>query len=228
MAKSYIHELGDRLSNGFTADNLPKHIKEIAPIMYNDGSNNFNSIQGALNGKMDKQTAGNISEPVYIENGIAKIATNVATKDELNAKQNSLTAGDNITIDGNTISSDQIFVANYGTTTFAEIKAALNAGKLCVAFRSNRYYYTVFSENTYMVFVSPSGQNTIYSMTLLNSDKWLNSVITFQSKLTFDTSPTAGSTNPVTSNGIKSAIDTVNAKGLTVKEISGEQVICFE
>ena len=54
MAKSYIHELGDRLSNGFTADNLPKHIKEIAPIMYNDGRNNFNSIQSALNDKFDK------------------------------------------------------------------------------------------------------------------------------------------------------------------------------
>ena len=49
-----------------------------------------------------------------------------------------------------------------------------------------------------------------------------------QSALDFDTTPTAGSTNPVTSDGIKTAIDTVNAKGLTVKEISGEQVICFE
>lgn len=49
-----------------------------------------------------------------------------------------------------------------------------------------------------------------------------------QSALTFDTTPTAGSTNPVTSDGIKSAIDTVNAKGIIVKEISGEQVICFE
>ena len=49
-----------------------------------------------------------------------------------------------------------------------------------------------------------------------------------QNRLTFDTAPTAGSNNPVTSNGIKTAIDTVNAKGLTVKEISGEQVICFE
>lgn len=51
---------------------------------------------------------------------------------------------------------------------------------------------------------------------------------TYQKKLTFDTTPTAGSTNPVTSEGIKTAIDTVNAKGITVKEISGEQVICFE
>ena len=49
-----------------------------------------------------------------------------------------------------------------------------------------------------------------------------------QNRLTFDSAPTAGSNNPVTSDGIKTAIDTVNAKGLTIKEISGEQVICFE
>ena len=34
------------------------------------------------NSKMDRQTVGNVSEPVYLENGIAKIATNVATKTE--------------------------------------------------------------------------------------------------------------------------------------------------
>ena len=49
-----------------------------------------------------------------------------------------------------------------------------------------------------------------------------------QNSLTFDDEPTAGSKNPVTSDGIKKAIDTANAKGITVKEISGEQVICFE
>ena len=51
---------------------------------------------------------------------------------------------------------------------------------------------------------------------------------TYQKKLTFDSEPKAGSNNPVTSDGIKKAIDAVNAKGLTIKEISGEQVICFE
>ena len=51
---------------------------------------------------------------------------------------------------------------------------------------------------------------------------------TYQKKLTFDSAPKAGSNNPVTSDGIKKAIDAVNAKGLTIKEISGEQVICFE
>ena len=40
------------------------------------------------NSKMDRQSAGNASEPVYIENGIAKIATNVATTGNLEAKLN--------------------------------------------------------------------------------------------------------------------------------------------
>ena len=58
---------------------------------------------------------------------------------------------------------------------------------------------------------------------------------TYQKKLTFDTTPTAGSTNPVTSEGIKKAlevlqsnIDTADAKGIVINEIDGENVICFE
>ena len=40
------------------------------------------------NSKMDKQTVGSATEPVYLENGKAKVATDVATKDELNTKLN--------------------------------------------------------------------------------------------------------------------------------------------
>ena len=36
------------------------------------------------NNKRDNQTVGSVSEPVYLENGIAKIATGVATKTDLN------------------------------------------------------------------------------------------------------------------------------------------------
>ena len=120
--------------------------------------------------------------------------------------QTELTAGDNITIAGNTISSDQLFVAIYGTTTYSEVKAAYEAGKICMAIRDKRYYYFTYSEN-YFRFVSPSGASTIYSLTLFSSNSWSNSVISFQSTLTFDTAPTAGSNNPVTSDGIKTAID---------------------
>ena len=121
--------------------------------------------------------------------------------------QTELTAGDNITIDGNTISSNQVFAATYGTTTYAEVMAAYNAGKICVAIKDDRYYYFIYSENTYIRFVSPSGSNTIYSVTLFSSDRWANTVVSLQSKLTFDSAPTAGSNNPVTSDGIKTALD---------------------
>lgn len=50
------------------------------------------------NSKMDNQSVGNVSEPVYLENGIAKVATNVATNGKLNAKLN--VDGSNATTEG--------------------------------------------------------------------------------------------------------------------------------
>ena len=163
------------------------------------------------NSKMDNQSVGNVSEPVYLENGIAKVATNVATKDELATKQNNLTEGDNITIDGNTISSDQKFVATYGTTTYKEVKAAYDAGKICTVFKNNRYYYIKSIDAASIMFASSNGKDTLYSLTLSSADSWSTYTGQLQSKLTFDTTPTAGSTNPVTSDGIKTSLDVSNA-----------------
>lgn len=176
-------------------------------------------------------TAGTADKAVADSSG-NNIVNTYATKTEVNAKQNNLTAGDNITIDGNTISSDQIFVATYGTTKYAEVKAAYDAGKLCTVFKDKRYYYIKLIDTTSIMFTSSSfassTDNTIYTLTLSSSDSWSTYTGSLQSKLTFDTAPKAGSTNPVTSNGIKTAIDTIDAKGIIVKEISGEPVICFE
>ena len=175
-------------------------------------------------------TAGTADKAVADNSG-NNIVNTYATKTELNAKQNNLTAGNNITIDGNTISSNQIFVATYGTTKYAEVLAAYNAGKLCTVFKDKRYYFIKLIDTTSIMFTSSfasSTANTIYSLTLSSSDSWTTYTGSLQSKLSFDTVPKAGSTNPVTSNGIKTAIDTIDAKGITVKEISGEQVICFE
>ena len=145
-----------------------------------------------------------------------------------NSKQNSLTAGDNITIDGNTISSDQVFVATYGTTKYAEVKAAYDAGKICTVVYDERYFYFNLIDYRHAVFVSVKEGNEISIVAVGSGNTWSFSTVNFQPKLTFDSAPKAGSNNPVTSKGIKTAIDTVNAKGLTIKEISGEQVICFE
>lgn len=121
--------------------------------------------------------------------------------------QTELTAGDNITIDGNTISSDQVFVATYGTTKYAEVKAAYDAGKICAARSNTHYYYLTFIDTDLIWFVSTFPRPTIYSLKLTSTDKWESYNPWLQTKLTFDTSPKAGSNNPVTSDGIKNALD---------------------
>ena len=121
--------------------------------------------------------------------------------------QTELIAGDNITIDGNTISSDQVFVAKYGITKYAEVKAAYDAGKICTVFKDNyRCYLTEVIANGFK-FGSITPIPNIYSLTLKSDDSWSAANVLLQRKLTFDTTPTAGSHNPVTSDGIKTALD---------------------
>ena len=58
------------------------------------------------NSKMDRQSVGNASEPVYLENGIAKVATNVATIGNLDKKLN--VDGSNATTVGVTAMMKQV------------------------------------------------------------------------------------------------------------------------
>lgn len=120
--------------------------------------------------------------------------------------QTELTAGNNITIDGNTISSDQVFVATYGTTTYQEIKNAHDAGKICMVFRNDLYYYINLIEKNRIRFISQTPNPAFGMLTVHSNDSWETSNSWLQSRLTFDAAPTAGSTNPVTSDGIKKAI----------------------
>ena len=121
--------------------------------------------------------------------------------------QTELTPGNNVTITDNVISSNQVFVATYGTTTYAEVKAAYDAGKICTVFRNSRYYYVIWINRDYIEFMSSNEKNTLYFVSVTSGNHWTTNTSLLQSKLTFDTTPTAGSTNPVTSDGIKTALD---------------------
>ena len=116
--------------------------------------------------------------------------------------QTELTAGNNVAIANNVISSNQVFVATYGTTKYAEIKNAHDAGKICIVFYDFRYYYLNVSDNRHIVFVSVNEYNEIYTVSVGSGNTWSSSSGKLQRKLTFDTTPTAGSKNPVTSDGI--------------------------
>lgn len=125
-----------------------------------------------------------------------------------NSKQNSLIAGDNITIDSDTISSNQVFVATYGTTKYAEVKAAYDAGKICIVKKGDTFaqIYAVTLSNIRFVMHNPVTQ-TALSYNVNTNNTWTDAGYTAQNRLTFDTAPKAGSSNPVTSDGIKTAIN---------------------
>ena len=121
--------------------------------------------------------------------------------------QTELTAGDNVTIDGNTISSDQVFVAKYGTTTYQEIKNAYDAGKICTVSKDNNNYYLRTVTAAALAFATSNAAGMMYALTVSSANIWNTYSFSAQSKLTFDTTPMAGSNNPVTSDGIKTALD---------------------
>nr|DAW36090.1 MAG TPA: Peptidase [Caudoviricetes sp.] len=217
---------------------------------------------GKWDAKMDKQTVGSESVPVYLENGIAKEATGVATKAELEAKQDKLTAGDLITIANNVVSAANVLkptdISNDPNKDFDNLPAdnVLYYKKSSTDFanqpeRGAYRFIQWTSSDYYSIQIAIDGNNQFfarssYRKTPSDTFKTWRPWIKLQEKLTFDETPTAGSTNPVTSGGIKAAIDaeataradadtalggridTVDAKGLTVKEIDGEQVLCFE
>ena len=159
-----------------------------------------------------KQTEADLANAVskVHEHGNKSVLDGITSSDiaNWNGKQNSLTAGDNITIDGDTISADrQIFYAIYGSSTYDEVIAAYNAGK--AVFCDNHIIRDV-SDNL-IVFVRTqinSGNGMIDEYYLTKFNTWQKSGnIICQKKLTFDSAPTAGSNNPVTSDGIKTALN---------------------
>ena len=158
---------------------------------------------------------GSESVPVYSNRGTPKSCLTSelkAGKDDdgnviKNTYQKKLLAGNNITIDGSTISSDQIFVATYGTTKYAEVKAAYDAGKICTVFNNDLYYYINLIDKNRIRFISQTPNPVFGIVTVFSNDSWEKSNSWLQSRLTFDSAPTAGSNNPVTSDGIKTALD---------------------
>lgn len=94
----------------------------------------------------------------------------------------------------------------------------------CYIFANNPFRSLYINPNKYL----NSDTNSSYMTQDIFNTLTLTKINPSIDDVTLDTTPTAGSKNPVTSDGIKTAIGTVDAKGLTIKEISGEEVICFE
>lgn len=275
-------------------------------------------LNNRVNATLPYWSLGSTSKPVYFKNGVATEATGVAAKTELEAKQDKLTAGDLITIANNVVSAANVLkptdISNDPNKDFDNLPAdnVLYYKRSSTDFANQpehgAYRFIQWtSSDYYSIQIAIDGNNQFfarssYRKTPSDTFKTWRPWIKLQEKLTFDETPTAGSTNPVTSGGIKAAIDaestarsdadtalgsristlegktklsdfmddittgtysetgsapvngqavasavgaeatarseadaaldgridTVDARGLTVKEIDGEQVLCFE
>ena len=207
MAESYISELGDSLSHGVANTNGDR-VKIIAPKLYNDGNGNHPSIATALSGKAaSNHTHGNIANggtlqtnDITIANGDKLVVTD--------SSDSSKVARASIAFDGSTTTK--------ALTPKGTFEAFAKSGDITTAIQA--------------LDVSSVGGDGKYISAISETDGKISATAT-----TMDTTPTAGSTNPVTSDGIKTAlevlqsnIDTADAKGIVIKEINGENVICFE
>ena len=100
-----------------------------------------------------------------------------------------------------------------GTLTEAQLQALQTNSMLRIKL-NNEYYYLNDDESTPgMIVYSHTGYDTSgkdkYFAVTVATRAWSLTTIEFQSKLTFDSTPTQDSSNPVTSDGIKKYIDTI-------------------
>lgn len=113
----------------------------------------------------------------------------------------------------------QNFFAIYQSTTFDEIYSAYQAGKAVSMIKENTIVLPLqYITSTVAKFYWASGSSV--ELYYVDSTKWYHESLNLQTLLTFDTTPTAGSTNPVTSGGIKTAIDSA-AGSATAKKFTG-------
>lgn len=69
----------------------------------------------------------------------------------------------------------QVFVANYGVTTFAEVKAALDANKICTMTYNGEIFIATYYDNTGVLFTNTQGDYCDIA-TLSSSDVWSSNV----------------------------------------------------
>lgn len=110
---------------------------------------------------------------------------------------------------------NDFFYCTYGTTTFAEIQAAITDGKVPVCIYGNEYYYLCSKTSAVYTFFNYTYTGNMAKFVWCRGSGWTNGSYLIQERLNFDYVPTAGSTNPVTSGGVYTAIQ--NAGGSDIE-----------
>lgn len=103
-------------------------------------------------------------------------------------------------------SEEELFHCTYGTTIYSDIQAAITSGKIPVAVWNDVTYYVYKTSGSAYLFFSYQATSNIMYWVRCDASGWTNGAYLLQERLRFDSSPTQGSQNPVTSGGIYNAI----------------------
>lgn len=228
MAESYISELGDSLSHGVANTNGDR-VKIIAPKLYNDGNGNHPSIATALSGKAaSNHTHGNIQNGGTLQTDDITIASGdkLVVTDSSDASK---VARASISFDGSTTTQA---LTKAGTWEKMLVPSDLYSIRIPANADLNNYntdnrIYQCNNTNASSVSNRPSGATGAFDLEVIRGTGescvqiyYSRDDVSFNyiRKYTGDNKWTAW-------NRISLASD---AKGIVIKEIDGENVICFE
>lgn len=138
-------------SNGNVTLNIPSPIVDQT---YNASSTNAQSgtaVAGAISGKQNTLVSGTNIKTV---NNTSLLGSgNVAVQPTLVSGTNIKTVNNTSLLGSGNIDTSEVFVAEYGVTSFADIQTAYNAGK-AVFCKQNNYTYLFRIDNSEAVFTS--------------------------------------------------------------------------
>ena len=165
------------------------------------------SVDGKVEGLANK-TLSNVSS----------IDNNSAVTTALNGKQATLVSGTNIKTINNTsllgsgnIDANNIFIAEYGVTSYSDIDTAYNAGKMLFVVEGDFYYPLMSADSSGYVFSSPDSDG-IYQVYISSDGTWSGNEYGFPTKISDLTDDT--STYPI------SKADTLTGLTATISELN--------
>lgn len=104
--------------------------------------------------------------------------------------------------------------------TFTEISTAIGNGTNVILQYGGNYYHLSYSTRDYIVFTRFADDYYMFSSIEVNShDEWSYSSLILQEELTIDSTPTSGSSNPISSGGV------YNALRSNFKTVNGVQLL---
>ena len=218
---------------GTEVSSLPDGATEITPVWVVNSSSSSGTAPVKVN------AYGGLT-PVPMDSTPTASSTNLMTsgaiKTALDGKAASSHTHGNIQ-NGGALQTTDVVIANGDKLVVTDASDSNKVARASISFDGSTTTKALTPKGTFEAFAKSGDITTAIQALDVSSvggdGKYISAISETDGKIsaaatTMDTTPTANSTKAVTSGGIKAAIDVVDARGIVINEIGGENVICFE